>query len=123
VQPPIAPLWELTRAERRKRDAIRKEIRPPESAKTAEKIFPSAIAHAPVFEVHEGQPPAEPPPIIKMPVEAYAAVTRPVAKGEDVKTDIAVLLASKSGLRNAIILREIFGPPRSLQPLDLVGSA
>ncbi len=123
VQPPIAPLWELTRAERRKRDAIRKEIRPPGSAKTAEKIFPSAIAHAPVFEVHEGQPPAEPPPIIKMPVEAYAAVTRPVAKGEDVKTDIAVLLASKSGLRNAIILREIFGPPRSLQPLDLVGSA
>lgn len=28
-------------------------------------------------------------------------------------------LASPQGLRNAIVLREIFGPPRSLQPLDL----
>jgi hypothetical protein len=27
-------------------------------------------------------------------------------------------LASREGLRSAIILREIFGPPRSLQPLD-----
>jgi hypothetical protein len=30
--------------------------------------------------------------------------------------------ASAQGLRDAIILREIFGPPRSLQPPDLVGS-
>lgn len=29
-------------------------------------------------------------------------------------------LASKEDLRSAIILREIFGPPRSLQPFDLV---
>jgi hypothetical protein len=27
-------------------------------------------------------------------------------------------LASREGLRSAIILREVFGPPRSLQPLD-----
>jgi hypothetical protein len=32
------------------------------------------------------------------------------------------MLRSTSGLRDAIILREIFGPPRSMQPLDLVGS-
>jgi hypothetical protein len=37
--------------------------------------------------------------------------------------EITTLLSSPAGLRNAIILREIFGPPRSLQPLDLVGSA
>ena len=37
--------------------------------------------------------------------------------------EITALLSSAAGLRNAIILREIFGPPRSLQPLDLVGSA
>jgi hypothetical protein len=37
--------------------------------------------------------------------------------------EITTLLSSAAGLRNAIILREIFGPPRSLQPLDLVGSA
>jgi hypothetical protein len=31
-------------------------------------------------------------------------------------------LASKQGLRSAIVLREIFGPPRSLQPLDPISS-
>jgi DNA-directed RNA polymerase specialized sigma24 family protein len=33
-------------------------------------------------------------------------------------TDFATRLRSSSGLRNAIILREIFGSPRSLQPLE-----
>jgi hypothetical protein len=32
---------------------------------------------------------------------------------------LGVQLASPQGLRNAIVLREIFGPPRSLQPIDL----
>jgi len=32
--------------------------------------------------------------------------------------DIAVLLASPSGLRDAIILREILGPPRGLRLID-----
>jgi len=35
-------------------------------------------------------------------------------------TSILALLKSPSGLRNAIVLREVFGPPRSLQPMDLV---
>jgi hypothetical protein len=87
---------------------------------SVEKIFPPATTGAPAFEVHEGPLPVEPPPIIKAPVEAYAAATRPIAKGAELKTDIATLLASKSGLRDAIILREIFGSPRSLQPLDLL---
>ena len=75
---------------------------------------------APAFEVHEGLLPIEPPPIVKTPVETYAAATRAVPKSADLKTDVAVLLALKSGLRDAIILREIFGPPRSLQALDLL---
>jgi hypothetical protein len=75
---------------------------------------------APAFEVHEGPLPIEPSPVIKAPMEAYAAATRAVPKGADLKTDIAILLASKSGLRDAIILREIFGPPRSLQSLELL---
>jgi hypothetical protein len=29
-------------------------------------------------------------------------------------------LTSREGLRSAIVLREIFGPPRSLQPLDVM---
>ena len=71
------------------------------------------------FEVHEGPLPIEPPAIIKTPVEAYAAPKAfGVVKGAALKTDIATLLASSSGLRDAIILREIFGPPRGLQALD-----
>ena len=32
---------------------------------------------------------------------------------------LATRLATSQGLREAIVLREIFGPPRSMQPLDL----
>ncbi len=119
VQPPIAQVWKQIRDERRKRDVIRRESPPPERAKRAEKILPPAMTAASAFEVHEGPLPVEQPPVIKAPVEAYAAATRPVAKGEESKIDIAILLASTSGLRNAIILREIFGPPRSLQSPEL----
>lgn len=123
VQPPTAHLpspWKVTREERRKRDVIRRESPSPESAKRAEKIFPPAITRAPAFEVHEGPPPVEQPPIIETPVEAYAAATRPASKGEGLKADVATLLASKSGLRDAIILREIFGRPRGLRAPDLM---
>lgn len=41
--------------------------------------------------------------------------TTPVASNT-----ITALVRSPSGLRNAIILREVLGPPRSLQPLELV---
>ena len=123
VKPPIARIWELTREELRKREVIVRESPQSEGLRPPEKIIPPKLTSAPAFEVHEGSLPLEPPPIIKTPVEAYAAATRPVTKAEESKTDIAILLASTSGLRNAIILREIFGPPRSLQPLDLVGSA
>ena len=34
-------------------------------------------------------------------------------------SSLAARLASPEGLRDAIILREIFGPPRSMQPLEL----
>jgi hypothetical protein len=77
---------------------------------------------APAFEVHEALPvEIQEPLIIETPVEAYAA-PKPfgVAKEPDFKTEIAALLGSKSHLREAIILREIFGPPRGLQVLDLL---
>jgi hypothetical protein len=51
----------------------------------------------------------------------------PIALGYETHTfasaldqSLGKLLASPEGLRNAIILREVFGPPRSLQPLELV---
>jgi hypothetical protein len=124
VKPPIARIWELTREELRKREVIVGEKLPAESAEAQRKIAAPSITVAPPFEVHAEPLPAEPPSIINTPAEAYAAPKAfGVAKGEESKTDIAILLASTSGLRNAIILREIFGPPRSLQPFDLIGSA
>ena len=77
----------------------------------------------PISERHETPPPHELPASIKSPVEAYAIDTESKTKAARTGTDIATLLRSAAGLRNAIVLREIFGPPRSLQPLDLVGSA
>ena|ERR1700731_3996499 len=50
-------------------------------------------------------------------LEPYAIAVAE-ATVDKVKIDLQVLLASPSGLRNAIILREIFGPPRSMQPLE-----
>ena len=122
VQPPPTlvprPPWELLREERRKRDARRKSS-PSEQAMHAEERIPPPIPvpAAAAFEVHEGGLPLE-PPIIKAPVEAYAATARPSAARTDFKGDIATLLASKSNLREAILLREILGTPRGLQGMD-----
>src|SRR5947209_3206709 len=113
VRPPIAPFAELQRKIR-----LPRQIPPTQEAKT----FPPKVAEASAFEVQQGQPPLEPLPMIKTAVEAYAIATRPISKSAEGKIDITTLLRSTSGLRDAIILREIFGPPRSLQPLDLVGT-
>jgi hypothetical protein len=87
------------------------------------KTFTPKVADAPKFEVHEGQIAPESPPIIKTAAEAYATATQPISKPEQTETNITTLLKSTSSLRDVIILREIFGPPRGLQPFDVVGSA
>src|SRR5712691_2404772 len=96
-----------------------RQITPTYQAKT----FAPKVAEPAKFEIHEGQIAPESPPIIKTPAEAYSIATQPISKPGPTETNIAALLRSTSSLRNAIILREIFGPPRSLQPLDFVGSA
>src|SRR5437660_3973738 len=83
---------------------------------------PDLPGETPAFEVQQGPPPLESVPMIKSAAEAYAIATQPISKSVETKIDLATLLRSASGLRDAIILREIFGPPRSLQPLDLVGT-
>jgi hypothetical protein len=77
---------------------------------------------APAFEVHEALAvELQQPPIAQPPVEAYAAPKAfGVAKRADSKMNIATLLASKSSLRELILLREILGPPRGLQAFDLL---
>ena len=74
----------------------------------AERIFKPAIVQEAEFEVRDVamQTSSEP-----------SAYSRPV---EAAPSSMRLKLASPQGLRDAIILREIFGPPRSLQPPDLV---
>jgi len=120
VGPFASPLPPLTT---RPPDLPRKIKLPGQITSTrGKKTFRPRSAEASEFEVHEGPMSTEPPPIIKTPVEAYAIATQPISKPDQTETNMAALLRSTSGLRNAIILREVFGPPRSLQPLDLVGS-
>lgn len=83
---------------------------------------PDLSGETPAFEVQQGPPPLESVPMVKPAAEAYAIGTQPISKSVETKIDLATLLRSTSGLRDAIIVREIFGPPRSLQPLDLVGT-
>jgi hypothetical protein len=124
VQPPpvIPRAWRSPREQRQKPEITQNESPSREQPSRAEKIVLPRVpaAAAPAFEVHESVVPLEgqQQPIVKMPVEAYAAATRPILHRPDFKTDIASLLASKSGLREAILLREIFGPPRSLHEPD-----
>jgi hypothetical protein len=118
VQPPMSPLSQLRREKQRKREVIAREITPPPAVTRVEKITPPKITGAPAFEVHEGPLPVESTQVTKAPSEVYAA-TRTIAKIEKARIDIATLLASTSGLRGAIILREILGPPRGLRALEL----
>jgi hypothetical protein len=112
VQPPMSPFPQLRREKPRKREATPKEIPPPRTVRGAEKMVP------PAFEVQEEPFPIAPPPILKAPAKTYAGVTPTIAKTEERRGDIAALLVSTSGLRDAIILREILGPPRGLRVID-----
>lgn len=140
IQPPRSmrpfpiPARPLTPEERRKRDVIlpeesvsrpgewlRKINYPGQIPRSAErKTFVPKVAEPVAFEIHEGPIPAEAPVTIETPAEAYVIASQPLARPAERETNFAVLLGSASALRNAIILREIFGPPRSMQPLELV---
>ena len=125
VQPPpaLSRVWRLPRERAEKPDVSQRESRPYEQPSHLQQIAPPPVP-APVaatFEVHEAFP-VEPqqPPIIKTPVESDATASQVVAKRAGSKRDIATLLGSKSSLREAILIREILGPPRGLQALDLL---
>src|SRR5438093_340535 len=124
VQPsPVIPgRWRLPREQREKPDVSQRESAPLEQPSRLQQIVPrpEPPPAAPAFEVHEALAvELQQPPIIRSPVEAYAA---PKAFGvvttTDFKMNIATLLASKSSLRELILLREILGQPRGLQAMD-----
>ena len=125
VQPPpvIPGRWRLPREQREKPDVSQRESFPLEQPSRLQQIVPppEPPPAAPAFEVHEALAvELQQPPTIRPPVEAYAAATQAVALRADSKMNIATLLASKSSLRELILLREILGPPRGLQAFDLL---
>ena len=125
VQPPpaLSRVWRLPRERAEKPDVSERESRPYEQPSPLQEIAPPPVTApaAATFEVHEAFP-VEPqqPPIINTPVESDATASQVVAKRAGSKRDIATLLGSKSSLREAILIREILGPPRGLQAMDLL---
>ena len=126
VQPPpvIPGTWRSPRERPQKPDVSQRESASLEQPSRFQQIVPPPVPApaAPTFEVHEALPiELQQPPITKPPVEAYAAPKAfGVAERADLKMNIATLLASKSSLREAILLREILGTPRGLQAFDLL---
>ena len=86
----------------------------------AEKPFVAAPPQSPVFEVQEGgaAPRTDEPAAIKTLADAYAIATTP-APVVQTRSSLADELRAPGTLRRAILLREILGPPRALQPLEL----
>jgi hypothetical protein len=124
VQPPpvIPGAWQLPRQRREKPDVTQRESAPLEQLSGLKQVVPPPVSPpaAPAFEVREALPVEfQQPQIITPQAEAYGApMAFGVAKTADFKTDIGTLLASKSSLREIILLREILGTPRGLQALD-----
>jgi hypothetical protein len=73
------------------------------------RIFKPAIVQEAAFEVRD----------IATPTSSETPAVR--RQGDAEQSGLRFKLASNHDLRSAIILREIFGPPRSLQSFDLVG--
>jgi len=123
VQPPpvIPGTWRLPREQRKTSDVTPRESPSSEQPGRLQQIVPPPVPApaAATFEVHEALP-VEPqqPSNIKTPVESDATASQVLAKRAGSKKNIATLLGSKSSLREAILIREILGPPRGLQALD-----
>ena len=93
---------------------------PPPIARRILSPLPPLTTEPPEFprETQPGPLPLSPISEVEVKAALQPVEKEPMGKAQD----IATLLTSTAGLREAIILREIFGPPRSMQPLDLVGS-
>jgi hypothetical protein len=115
-------VWRLPRERPEKSDVSQRESVPIEQPSRLQQIVPPPVPPpvAPAFEVHEAlHVELQQPPITKPTVEGYATSKAfGVARRADFKMNIATLLASKSSLREAILLREILGQPRGLQAMD-----
>jgi len=122
VQPPPAlqRVWRLPRQRTEKQDVNQTESASLEQSDGLQQIVPVAPAlPAATFEVHEAFPLApQQSPMTKTAVESDVTASQIVVKRAGSKRDMVTLLGSKSSLRQAILIREILGPPRGLQALD-----
>ena len=119
---PLPPLTTRPPAEPPRRVTLPRQItHPPYETKSLRQT----VAEPAVFEVQEAAATTEPPRLIATAAAAYAAATQQKVTPEGREKGIAALLKSPSGLREAIVLREIFAPPLSLRAIDsdLIGSA
>ena len=117
VQPPPinTPFFPARKSTPPERELFRQITTPP----IEKRVFTPKVRPTPTFEVQEEARKVEPPAIIKAPVEAYAIAAQSPADVR-ARTDYATLLRSTYDLRDIVVFREFFGPPRVLQPPDLV---
>ncbi|MGI8481067.1 MAG: hypothetical protein ACR2MF_03215, partial [Chthoniobacterales bacterium] len=90
----------------------------PMTPAASEQIAPARTREPAVFEVAPVQP------TTTSKVQRDAATRSGLTSSRNVARDqmsLAARLATADGLRDAIVLREIFGPPRSLQTIDGMG--
>jgi hypothetical protein len=114
VQPPLSPLAQLRREKPRKRESTPTEKVPPIAFPRLKKIVTPKATASPAFEIYGETSSIGPPPIISM----VAGETETGVKPQEFRIDVTMLLASTSGLRDAILLREILGRPRGLRAID-----
>jgi hypothetical protein len=123
--PPVAPRTDISPrpvvpiqppASMRPFSFPQRRLTPDERRKGAVISHEATRTPAAAFEVQQGLPPPE------QITESEVIVPLPPTPQTTKAYNVAIMLRSASGLRDAIILREIFGPPRSMQPLDLVGT-
>jgi len=79
---------------------------------------PSRPLPEPTFQIHEAVAPPELVPVVVTTVPEAKSQQPFAALGSTIH--LTPLLRSPTGLRDAIIVREILGPPRGLRELDLL---
>jgi hypothetical protein len=111
IQPPRSVWPEISRkvpaAEPTRPPPVKVVVESPQSFPVSEVTVVSAAPETP-----------EKPVVLSPIPSGYEAHTFASALDQS----LGKLLASPEGLRNAIILREVFGPPRSMQPLELIAA-
>ncbi|PYJ09869.1 MAG: hypothetical protein DMF06_08435 [Verrucomicrobia bacterium] len=99
VPPPLPPVPSAT---------VQPAAPPPPPPRPIQRIFTPAPVQEASFEVRD----------LAAQTSSDVASERPTVAGQQ---GLLPMLRSAQGLRSAIVLREIFGPPRGLQTFDPVG--